>query len=86
MWLAILIAIALARWMPHYELPSADQLPKLQAYTWRVLAIPVFIISAIVLVHEVPTLAEDSQAHMEKHGTGHTPRYWMQGWIPMDGK
>lgn len=86
MWLAILIAIALARWMPHYELPSAGQLPKLQAYTWRVLAIPVFIISAIVLVHEVPTLAEDSQAHMEKHGTGHTPRYWMQGWIPMDGK
>lgn len=86
MWLTILIAIALARWMPQHEQPSDGHLPKLQAYTWRLLAIPVFVISVIVLIYEVPTLAEDSQAHMEKHGTGHTPRYWMQGWIPMDGK
>lgn len=86
MWLAILIAITLARWMPQHEQSPDGNLPKLQAYTWHVLAVPVFVISALVLMYEVPTLAEDSQAHMEKHGTGNVPRYWSQGWIPMDGK
>lgn len=84
MWLAILIAIALARWMPQAEDASNQQWGRLQKYSWRLLAIPVLVISATVLIYEVPTLPADSQAHLDKHHTGHVPRYWLQGWIPME--
>lgn len=80
-WLAILIGLAMARW----SRPSTAE-SRWQTYSLRILAIPVILILGNVLINEVPTLAQDSQAHMEKHGTGYTPRFWMQGWIPMDGK
>ena len=80
-WLAILIGLAVARWSK----PSTEE-SRVQTYSLRILAIPVILILGNVLINEVPTLAEDSAAHMEKHGTGYTPRFWMQGWIPMDGK
>lgn len=79
-WLAIIVGLALSRWAKtHYE-------SRWQTYFLRVLAISVIFIFGNVLINEVPTLIEDSKAHMEKHGTGSTPRFWMQGWIPMDGK
>lgn len=81
MWLAIIIAIALARWLPKTARAGINNY---QLYTWRALAIVCFIITAAVLITEVPTLPQDSEAHMEKHGTGWVPRYWLQGWIPMD--
>lgn len=78
-WLAILIGLAIARWAtPH---PA----PPVQRIFFRILAIPVILIMGDVLINEVPTLAEDSEAHMTKHRTGRTPRFWLQGWIPMDG-
>ena len=80
-WLAILIGLAMARW----SRPSTAE-SRWQTYSLRILAIPVILILGNVLISEIPTLAEDSAAHMEKHGTGYTPRFWMQGWIPMDGK
>ncbi len=80
-WLAILIGLAMARWSK----PSTEE-NRWQTYSLRILAIPVILILGNVLINEVPTLAQDSEAHMEKHGTGYTPRFWMQGWIPMDGK
>lgn len=79
-WLAIIVGLALSRWAKtHYE-------SRWQTYFLRTLAISVIFIFGNVLINEVPTLIEDSKAHMEKHGTGFTPRFWMQGWIPMDGK
>lgn len=84
MWLAILIAIALARWMPQSALAASPQLERLQKYSWRLLAVAVLVISAVVLVYEVPTLPADTQAHVEKYRTGYVPRYWLQGWIPME--
>ncbi|WP_286594534.1 O-antigen ligase family protein [Thiopseudomonas alkaliphila] len=78
-WLAILIGLAMARWSK----PSAAE-SRWQTYSLRILAIPVILVLGSVLINEAPTLAQDSQAHMEKHGTGYTPRFWMQGWIPMD--
>ena len=79
-WLAIIIGLALSRWAKtHYE-------SRWQTYSLRILATFVILIFGNVLINEVPTLIEDSKAHMEKHGTGFTPRFWMQGWIPMDGK
>ena len=80
-WLAILIGLAMARW----SRPSSAK-SRWQTYSLRILAIAVILILGNVLINEVPTLAQDSEAHMEKHGTGYTPRFWMQGWIPMDGK
>lgn len=80
-WLAILIGLAMARW----SRPTTAE-SRWQIYSLRILTIPVILILGNVLINEVPTLAQDSEAHMEKHGTGYTPRFWMQGWIPMDGK
>lgn len=80
-WLAILIGLAMARW----SRPSTAE-SRWQTYSLRILSIAVILILGNVLINEVPTLAQDSEAHMEKHGTGYTPRFWMQGWIPMDGK
>lgn len=46
---------------------------------------PVVLILGSVLINEVPTLRQHSEAHMAKHHAGWTPCFWMQGWIPMDG-
>ena len=84
-WLAILIGLAMARWSAP-QTAHSTQASRWQTYSLRILTIPVILILGNVLINEVPTLAQDSEAHMEKHGTGYTPRFWMQGWIPMDGK
>ncbi|WP_256669887.1 O-antigen ligase [Pseudomonas sp. OIL-1] len=78
-WLAILIGLAIAKWSNPKPTPSA------QRVFFRVLAIPVILILGNVLINEAPTVPEDSEAHMSKHHTGWTPRFWAQGWIPMDG-
>lgn len=78
-WLAILIGLALARWSASGEARPA------QRWFLRALAVPVILIVGNVLINDVPTLPQDSEAHMTKHHTGWTPRFWGQGWIPMDG-
>lgn len=78
-WLAILIGLALARWS------APGPAPKAQQWFFRALAVPVVLILGSVLINEVPTLPQESEAHMAKHHTGWTPRFWAQGWIPMDG-
>ena len=78
-WLAILIGLALARW-------SAPGQPRpAQRWLLKALAVPVVLIVGNILINEVPTLSQNSEAHMTKHHTGWTPRFWGQGWIPMDG-
>lgn len=88
-WLAILIGLALARWSAPPSLPvttamQPDRATILQGYSYKLLAVAVILILGNVLINEVPTLPQDSAAHMEKHGTGYTPRFWLQGWIPME--
>src|SRR5699024_7518119 len=83
MWLAIIIAIGLARWLPSNTTTTGRQ-ATYQTYIWRVLALVSFAITATVLASDVPTLPHQSEAHMQKHGTGWVPRYWQQGWIPMN--
>lgn len=78
-WLAILIGLALARWS------APGQARPAQRWFLRILAVPVVLIVGNILINEVPTLPQDSEAHMTKHHTGWTPRFWGQGWIPMDG-
>ncbi|MEJ6655841.1 MAG: O-antigen ligase family protein [Pseudomonas sp.] len=77
-WLAILIGLALARWS------STSEVRPVQRLFFQVLAIPVVLIIGDVLINEVPTLLQDTEAYMEKHHTDWTPRFWGQGWIPMD--
>lgn len=78
-WLAILVGLAIARWARTKPAPLG------QRAFFIVLALPVIIICGSVLLNEVPTVAEDSDAHRAKHLAGLKPRFWLQGWIPMDG-
>lgn len=84
-WLAILIGLAIARWS-HTQAVHKTPENRWQTCSMRLLAVPVILVLGNVLINEVPTLAQDSQAHIEKHGTHYTPRFWIQGWIPMDSK
>lgn len=85
-WLAILIGLALARWSASEQqgTPVRPSRQRLQTLTYKALALAVIVILGNVLINEVPTLPQDSQAFMEKHGTGYFPRFWLQGWIPME--
>lgn len=85
-WLTIFVGMALARWSAPTQqgtLASPSR-QRLQTLTYKTLALAVIVILGNVLINEVPTLPQDSQAFMEKHGTGYTPRFWSQGWIPME--
>lgn len=76
-WLAFLIGLALARW--------AEPVPSslIQRLACAILAIPVLVILVKVLLIEAPNLPQASEAYMTEHHTGWTPRFWLQGWIPM---
>lgn len=76
-WLAILVGLAISRW------GRMESAPVVQRFFFIVLAVALVPIIVNVLVNEVPTLARDSEAYMAEHQTGWTPRFWLQGWIPM---
>lgn len=76
-WLAILIGLAMARWSKTAT-PS-----RTQRFACVLIAIPVLLVLGKVLISEVPKLPETSDAYMNQHHTGWTPRFWLQGWIPM---
>jgi len=80
-WLAILIGIALGRWSTHPQPMSFTQ-----HLTVRLLALPVILVFGYVLLYEAPSLADDIQNHIETYHTGYAPRFWSQGWIPMEHK
>lgn len=77
-WLALLIGLAMARWS------SPTPATTSQRIALGVLAIPVVLVLGQVLVIEVPTLPQVQEAYIEEHHTGWTPRFWSQGWIPME--
>lgn len=77
-WLAVLVGLAIAR------CGRGEFAPVKQRFFFTTLAIVIVPIMVHVLVNEVPTLARDSEVYMAKHQTGWTPRFWLQGWIPMD--
>lgn len=85
-WLAILIGLAIARWS-HTQTAHKTQENRWKTYSLRLLAVPVILVLGNVLINQVPYLVQDNQAYMEKHRADYyTPRFWRQGWIPMDGK
>lgn len=76
-WLAILIGLVLARWS------TAAKSQPLQRYASLLLALPVMVVFSLVLLEDVPRLAENKQVYSEKHGGSFNPRFWQQGWIPL---
>lgn len=80
-WLAILVGLALSMCSPL----KLHQRCYFQRATFTLLAVPVLLVTWHVMFVELPTLPDDSDLHMAKHNTGWTPRFWLQGWIPMDG-
>ncbi len=76
-WLALLIGLALARWSK----PASPS--RTQRLTCAIVAIPVVLVLGTVLINEAPTLPQTADAYMTQHHTGWTPRFWSQGWIPM---
>jgi len=77
-WLALLIGLALARWTSPMPAKASQRI------ALGILAIPVVLVLGQVLVKEVPTLPQNQETYMKEHHTGWTPRFWLQGWIPMD--
>ena len=76
-WLAILTGLALARWS------TAARPQPLQRYASVLLALPAVVILSLVLLEDVPRLAENKQSYFKEHGGPYHPRFWQQGWIPM---
>ncbi|WP_313482326.1 O-antigen ligase family protein [Stutzerimonas kunmingensis] len=76
-WLAILIGLALSRWAN-----CAPVVHSQRAFT-ALLAIPVVLILARVLLVEAPALPRTEEEYL-RHNAGGKPRFWQQGWIPMD--
>ncbi|CDZ94491.1 O-antigen ligase family protein [Pseudomonas saudiphocaensis] len=77
-WLALLIGLAMARWNSPTPAKAAQRI------ALGILAVPVVLVLGQVLVIEVPTLPQVQEAYIEEHHTGWTPRFWSQGWIPME--
>ncbi len=77
-WLAILIGLAIGKWSTFRKATLT------QRYTFALLGMLVVLILGNVLINEVPTLPQTSHAYILEHRTGWAPRFWLQGWIPMD--
>lgn len=77
-WLAVLIGLALASWVR--PLPATH----LQRVGSTVIALVVVLIVGRVLVIEVPNLPQVQRDYLEKHSVSLSPRFWLQGWIPME--
>ncbi|WP_278398099.1 O-antigen ligase family protein [Stutzerimonas kunmingensis] len=76
-WLALLIGLGLARWSK----PATST--RTQRISCAIIAIPVLLVLGKALISEAPILPETADAYMTQHQTGWTPRFWLQGWIPM---
>lgn len=79
-WLALLSGLALARWS------SLAKATYHQRIACAVIAMPVIAVLGKVLVNETPLLPQTTEAYMIQHHSGWTPRFWLQGWIPMQAE
>lgn len=89
LWLAVLVGIALQRWAPVQ--PTTQPAPAKSYFEWlkplwiwRFFAFLVALTCLSVLVYELPKLAEQAKAHAENYHPDLKPRFWTQGWIPMN--
>lgn len=79
-WLAIIVGIAIARWNKQQTTNEISFLP------FKIITPVLIIIFCRVLIYESPNLSENIRIHASKNGTDNAPRFWSQGWIPMQEK
>ncbi|WP_082045824.1 MULTISPECIES: O-antigen ligase family protein [Pseudomonas] len=77
MWLAILAGVAFSRWAS----PLVAGIR--QRFVLSILSIPVVIVLVMVLVREAPVLPATEESYLRENPVGWAPRFWEQGWIPM---
>lgn len=77
-WMALLIGLAMARWS------ATSSVGRSQAIAASILSVPIVLVLGHVLINEVPTLPQTQEAYLKEHRTDWAPRFWSQGWIPMD--
>lgn len=77
-WLALLSGVALARWSTPHP-PSVTQ-----RFACLIITLPIAIVLGKILISEAPALPQATNEYMTAHQTGWTPRFWLQGWIPME--
>jgi hypothetical protein len=77
-WLAILIAICLYRWKGVVKINFPQYL------FIAIFSVPVVLVLGGVLALEAPNITTIQDAYLQVHPVGLKPRFWSQGWIPMD--
>jgi ABC-type phosphate transport system permease subunit len=82
-WLSVLIGLAISCYRKELKVKNNSSY-KIQIGVWRLLSVPAILVLAQVLITQVPTLQKDVGDFLEEHETGKHPRFWVQGWIPMN--
>lgn len=84
-WLAIIAGLAMARWQqPPVGKVSVPLSCSLVAWGMRGLSIAAALVIVCVLLFDVPYLYDASNGFWAHHKIGSPPRFWDQGWIPME--
>lgn len=82
-WLTIIAGLALARWKQTNTIKTKP-VHQAQTIIFSLLTIVSIIVLMRVLILDVPALHESHKKFIEKHKIGSPPRFWDQGWIPME--
>ena len=77
-WFAIVAGLALGRWCK-----SGTRKRPVRAIV-MLFAVPVAGFFMWILVSEVPSVPQDSEAYVLENHVRLAPRFWLQGWIPME--
>lgn len=84
-WLAILAGLAMARWrQPNVETLNGLPFSSVASWIMRGLSIVAALVIVCILLFDVPHLYEASNGFWPHHNIGSPPRFWDQGWIPME--
>lgn len=84
LWLAALIGAALFSDNNFIFTSAKTKIIIIQTFIWKLFSGIAFLTFVIVLFYEVPMLGDNIKAHTEKYQPGLKPRFWSQGWIPMN--
>lgn len=77
-WLAIIVSICFCRWRVNGRGGGGQRIFLL------VLSVPVVIVLGRVLILEAPYVATVQDSYLQNNPVGLKPRFWSQGWIPME--
>jgi len=76
-WFAVLAGVALSRWGPT-SLATISQ-----GYLLKIMVIPLISLFALIIFKEAASLPQVERDYLRSTHVQSSPRFWMQGWIPM---